>query len=66
MHIRTLLYVIVVPLSLIALDSLNINHLFKQGRVWKARLLYLFLSLALSYLVVNFFMDFFTSYVYLF
>lgn len=66
MHVRTILYIVIVPLSLFAFESLNLNRFFKQNRVWQARLLYLFLSLGLSYLVVNFFMDFFTSYVYTF
>ena len=66
MHIRTILYFITIPISIIALDSVNFNRYFKSNKVWQARLLYLMLSLGLSYLVVNFFMDFVTSYVYQF
>ena len=61
MNIRTVLYCVISPLILWALESLNINQFFKKNRVIQARLVYLFLTLALSYLVVNFFMDFFLS-----
>lgn len=59
--LRTILYCITVPLSIFALDSININNIFKKNRYYQSRLLYLILSLGLSYLTVNFFMDFFTS-----
>ncbi len=50
-----------VPLSIWCLESVNLNQIFKKNRVFQARLLYLFLVIGLSYLVVNFFMDFFLS-----
>lgn len=59
--IRTILYCVCVPLSIWALDSINVTNVFKKNRYYQSRLLYLMLSLGLSYLVVNFFMDFFTS-----
>lgn len=61
MNIRTILYCVVVPLTIWALDSLNISDVFKKNRYYQARLLYIIVSLALSYLVVNFLMDFFIS-----
>ena len=60
--IKTILYVLIVPFSILALDSINIQKVFKKNRYVQARILYLFLAMALSYLVVNFFYDFFTSY----
>lgn len=60
MTTKTILYIIVVPLSIWALDSLNINGLFKRNRYYQARLLYFMLSMGLSYLVVNFLYDFFS------
>lgn len=60
--IKTILYVLIVPFSILALDSINIQNVFKKNRYVQARVLYLFLAMALSYLVVNFFYDFFTSY----
>lgn len=59
--IRTILYCVCVPLSIWALDSINVTNVFKKNRYYQSRLLYLMLSLGLSYLVVNFFMDFFTN-----
>ena len=59
--VRIILYVFFVPLSIWTLECININNLFKKNRYYQARLLYLLLALALSYLVVNFLMDFFIS-----
>ena len=59
MKLKALLYLIALPLSFIALDSININSIFKKNKVYQARLLYLFLIFGLSYLVVNFLYDFF-------
>lgn len=61
MNLRTILYCVVVPLTIWALDSLNISNAFKKNRYYQSRLLYIIVSLALSYLVVNFLMDFFIS-----
>lgn len=60
MTVKTMLYIIVIPLSVWALESININGLFKKNRQFQATLLYLMLSLGLSYLVVNCLYDFFT------
>ncbi len=60
MTIKTMLYLIVVPLSIWALDSLNIENKFKKNRYYQARLLYLMIAIGLSYLVVNFLFDFYT------
>ena len=46
-------------MSIWALDSINITNLFKKNRYYQARVLYLFVSMALAYLVVNFLYDFF-------
>ena len=61
MNVRTILYCIIVPLSLYSLECLNLNQFFKKNRYIQVRFLYLFLSMGISYLVVNFFMDFFIS-----
>lgn len=60
MTTKTILYIVVVPLSIWALDSLNVNGLFKKNRYYQVRLLYFMLSMGLSYLVVNFLYDFFS------
>lgn len=59
--LRVILYCVTVPLSIWALDSINITNLFKKNKYYQARLLYILLALGLSYLVVNFFMDFYSS-----
>lgn len=59
MNVKTILYIFMVPLSIWALDSLNMEGKFKKNRYYQARLLYLMLAISLSYLVVNFFYDFY-------
>ncbi len=59
MTIKTVLYLIVVPSVIWAFEAVNINCIFKKNRVYQARICYLFLLFATSYLVVNFFYDFY-------
>ena len=61
MNIKIILYCIIVPLSIWALNSINMNNIFKKRSYYSSSFLYLFLSLGLSYLVVNFFYDFFIN-----
>lgn len=58
MLIKIFLYVISVPLAIFALDSINLNGIFKKNRVFQARLLYLMVSFGLAYLFTNFMYDF--------
>ncbi|HHW69055.1 MAG TPA: DUF1146 domain-containing protein, partial [Tenericutes bacterium] len=47
-------------------DSLNLNNgVFKKNKIVQARILYVIISLALTYLVVNFIVDFFSYYKYI-
>ena len=59
--VRVILYIFITPMSIWALDAINITNLFKKDRYVQARILYLFLAIGLTYLVVNFFMDFFLA-----
>ena len=59
MFLKALLYVIVLIITIWALDSNNINNLFKKNKYYASRVLYLIVSMALAYLVVNFLYDFF-------
>ncbi|MCM1370278.1 MAG: DUF1146 domain-containing protein [Clostridium sp.] len=59
--IKGICYLVVVPLSIWALDSVNINQIFKKNRYYQSRLFYLMISICISYLVVNFFYDFFIN-----
>lgn len=61
MSIKLILYIIFVPLSIWALDAINIENKFKKNRYYQARVLYLLISFALSYLSVNFLYDFYIN-----
>ena len=57
MTVKTLLYFGVAFLVIWAMDSVNINQIFKKNRVIQARVFYLLLI----YLITNFIYDFFLS-----
>ena len=59
MNLKAILYIFVTPLVIWALDGVNINSIFKKNKVYQAIILYIILCISLSYLVVNFFIDFF-------
>ena len=65
MNYRTILYIIVVPLVIWAMDSVRINEVFKKNKVVQARVFTLLIALGLSFLVVNFICDFFLSYKFI-
>ena len=56
--IKLTVYFVVFIITLWAMDGLNLNSLFKQGRILQARILYLFFAMSISYLVTNFIYDF--------
>ena len=58
MNVKLILYILAVPLSIFALDSIKINGIFKVNRIIQARLLYLMVSMSLAYLFANFLYDF--------
>jgi len=59
MTIKTLLYFVVIPFVILAIDSINFQNVFKKDKLFQARLLYVFVTMSLSYLIVNFLMDVF-------
>lgn len=61
MSIKAIIYCVVVPLIIWILESIDINKIFKKNRPVQATLFYLVICLCLSYLVVNFFYDFFLN-----
>lgn len=61
MTIKAILYIVAVPTILYALDSLNYEKFLKANKIFQARLLFFIMTIALSYLVVNFFYDFFLN-----
>lgn len=54
------LYVLVTMLVIWAMDSVNINQIFKKNKVIQARVFYFLLGISMIYLVTNFIMDLFT------
>jgi uncharacterized membrane protein YwzB len=59
MNIKTLLYIIIVPISLWITSSMNLEHFFKKNRTTAIVMFYVFMSLGIAYLVVNFLYDFY-------
>jgi len=53
-----LLYSIVLVIVIWTMDGININHIFKQNRVYQARVFYIMLIFSITYLVTNFIIDF--------
>ena len=58
--VKLLLYLFIIPLVVYAMDSVNINGIFKKGQsnYYQARVMYIFLIMALSYDIVQFINDF--------
>ncbi len=58
--VKLILYVFIIPWVVFALDSVNLNGIFKRGQsnYYQARIFYMFLVMGLSYLLVNFVNDF--------
>lgn len=61
MSIKVIIYILVSILVIWALDSININKIFKKNRILQARVFYLLLALSFVYLITNFIWDFFLS-----
>ena len=54
------LYILVTIIVIWAMESVNINQIFKKNKVLQARVFYFLLGISLIYLVTNFIMDLFT------
>lgn len=61
MSVKFFIYPFVAILVIWAMDSININQIFKKNRVMQARVFYCLLGIALIYLITNFVFDFFLS-----
>ena len=57
MNIKFVLYFIFIPISMWIVLSTNIDKIFKKNSVIQIHLMYFFLSLGLSYIIVNFLTD---------
>lgn len=60
--IKAILYLIIFPFTIWAMEGLELNKFFKQSRIVQARIMYLMFAMSISYLVVNFFYDFFINF----
>ena len=58
--VKLILYILVIPIVVFAMDSVNINGMFKKGQsnYYQARVMYMIIVASISYLVVNFINDF--------
>lgn len=56
--IKFILYLLIMPLVIYAMDGININSIFKKNKIYQARVFYILLVFGLSYLVTNFLYDF--------
>lgn len=59
MSAKAILYAFITIIVIWALDSININFIFKKNKIIQARVFYFLLALSLIYLVTNFIWDFF-------
>lgn len=56
--VKFLLYIITIPLSMVVLESIKMDNIFKKNRIMQIKILYLMLSFSLAYLFTNFLIDF--------
>ena len=58
--VKFILYLLVIPIVVWSMDSVNINAIFKKGNsnYYQARVMYMIVIVGLSYLVVSFINDF--------
>ncbi len=56
-----LLYIIIFAIVIWTLDGLNLNHLFKQNKVYQARVFYILLAFSITYLASGFILNFLNS-----
>ena len=56
--IKFVLYLLVIPLVIYAMDGININGIFKKNKIYQARIFYILVIFGMSYLVCNFLYDF--------
>jgi len=59
-----LLYVIVLIITIWAMDGININVIFKKNRIYQARVFYIMIIFSITYLTSNFILNFLNSLKY--
>ena len=61
MSVKVFIYFFSLAIVVFAMDSININHIFKKNKVIQAHVFYFLLGITLTYLIANFIFDFFVS-----
>ncbi|MEG0994685.1 MAG: DUF1146 family protein [Bacilli bacterium] len=59
MSVKIIIYVLIIPIVIWAMDSLNINQMFKKNKILQAQVLYFIVGCSLIYLFANFLFDLF-------
>ena len=59
---KLVIYAIVFIITLYSMEGLNINSLFKQGKILQARIIYMLIAISISYMVTSFIYDFINVY----
>ena len=59
--LKQIIYVLTLIVTIWAMEGLDLNKLFKQSRIYQARIIYLMIAISISYLVTNFIYDFVIS-----
>lgn len=61
MSIKLILYCLIIPFSIWIVTSTNLDKIFKKNSIMQIHSFYFVLSLILSYLLVNFFVDIYST-----
>ncbi len=56
--LKFLTYILSAIIVIWSIDGININSIFKKGKIVQARVFYIILALILTYLLANFIYDF--------
>ena len=56
-NFKLVLYCVFIPICINVTTKLNIDKLFRKGSIKQIHIMYLLVSLGLSYLIVNFLFD---------
>ena len=61
MSVKFFIYCLITILVIWAMDSVNINGVFKKNKILQARIFYFLLGISMIYLITNFIFDIFTT-----
>ena len=61
MSVKFFIYCLITILVIWAMDSVNINGIFKKNKILQARIFYFLLCISMIYLITNFIFDIFTT-----